>query len=121
LEPWRLDPQGAQVGEAVELAVADFLDFDPETILQPLRGQMPVAIAPPDLDVGRSLEAEHHWRAAKGQQAVVDSGWVKTGQDFGIAAQIVFGSTERNHGPGSSSRRRWKPPRPRGTPRPWCW
>jgi hypothetical protein len=30
-ESWRLDPQGAQVGEAVELAVADFLDFDPES------------------------------------------------------------------------------------------
>jgi hypothetical protein len=44
-DPWRGDPKRAQKGEAVEIGVGDLAHLDAEPVIQPLRGEMAVAIA----------------------------------------------------------------------------
>jgi hypothetical protein len=51
----RVDPERAQKGEAVEIGMTDLVHLDAEPLLQPLCGEMTVAVAPAGLDMGSAL------------------------------------------------------------------
>jgi hypothetical protein len=66
------------MSETIQVRVIEFLNFDAELILQPLRDKMTMAVAPSSLNVVDPLETQHHRHLPEGEQASVNFSGVET-------------------------------------------
>jgi hypothetical protein len=78
------------MGKAIEVWKADLLHFDPQPILQPLRGQMTVAPDFAGVAVLRLLPAKQDWDIAEAEKTIKDFAWLEAGEYFAIQSEVTL-------------------------------